>query len=145
MEAAPTAGDSSQDTAGETQGNTRHPVDWDNAYNDRLRTTLRLTLELAIPLWADRAKAWPSETRWKHIRAAGDAVAYGGDTLLFRTKARKSDPLQWSAERGYTNVTSPMTGTAPTFNALAMGLGCLLLEKPDAVEHILNYLTTEPV
>jgi hypothetical protein len=38
-----------------------------------------------------------------------------------------------------------MTGTAPTFNALAMGLGCLLLEKPDAVEHILNYLTTEPV
>lgn len=65
---------------------------------------LQTTLALAVPLWIERARTYPEDTRLARARECGQIVASRGDVIMFRDKKRGE--------------------SAKAFNALAEGIAC---------------------
>ena len=99
-------------------------------------------LSLAVPLWAERAKNWTQAERWRCINLAGEAVAERGDVLFFRKTPAKINPMSRSEQPGDVARRRDDTwgGTAPTFNVLARGLGCLYVERPEDCMQLLRHI-----
>ena len=142
MEAPSAKANAGEDTARTPQGieSTERELPRGERSELEARTHLRLCLELAVPLWAMEARRWPEKTRWQCIREAGEWLANYGDSIQFKSPAKMGREVKFDGSGKYEMIPSEPVGTAPAFNKLARGLGCLALEAPDELGRIMRLL-----
>lgn len=81
----------------------------------RCEALMRMTLQLAVPMWITKVRDWTPREREYAAHNAGRVVAEQGDTLQYRTKGTK--------RKNGDDETSQL-GTARVFNELAKGIAC---------------------
>lgn len=75
---------------------------------------LRMTLGAAVPLWCQRHGLCSTEWLAARAKACGVVVASQGDIIQFKSKKKGE--------------------TAKAFNAMAEGIACMALVRPEGVE-----------
>lgn len=103
-----------------------------------------VTLEVAVPLWAQRWRGRPPEQQAARARSLGQFVACHGDRILYRTKggptrrlpAQEPDGGWQTCGRTHAPPDSiiPNPSSAECFNALAEGIALMSLLCPGGAD-----------
>ena len=108
------------------------------------RPEFMVTLELAVPMWAQRWAGRPADQLVARARAVGEIVTHHGDVILYRVKGGPTRVIPAQEPDGGwqtcglshapppTVIPNPSSGEA--FNALAEGIALLSLLSPAGVE-----------
>ncbi len=80
---------------------------------------MRMTLQLAVPLWLDERRGWPPEILQRRARECSAVVAEHGDVLMFKGKKAEN--------------------AGHAFNHLADGMACALLVADGGMEFLGAY------
>lgn len=96
------------------------------------RPEFMVTLELAVPMWAQRWAGRPVDQLVARARSLGAVVAGHGDSILYRSKGHAA--RRHPDGNGGTIVTDAKPSSAEAFNALAEGVAILSLLSPAGVE-----------